>query len=113
MDTMQNETVRSLRTRAIRPERDNEYWTVEERAKLENAFYEGAGLTEIALRHKRSELAVVQQIEKLDLYERKANPMRRKSAKSHCCLCSVCQAPEGLCPMVCNCKMSTEAIVNE
>ena len=64
-----NETVRSLRTRISRPERDNEYWTEEERQQLEEAFYAGEGITEIALRHKRSELAVVQQIEKMDLYD--------------------------------------------
>ena len=103
-----NETVRSLRTRISRPERDNEYWTEEERQQLEEAFYAGEGITEIALRHKRSELAVVQQIEKMDLYERKVYPRRKKSEKSPVCLCVVFQVPEGLCPLEKHCARKNE-----
>ena len=58
----------ALRSRTIRPVREGAYWEKEEIELLEEMFNSGAGITEIALVLERSEPAVVQQIEKLDLY---------------------------------------------
>ena len=105
--------VQALRQGLIRPEREGEYWTDDEREKLRRCFDEGMGITETALVLRRSEHAVVQQIEKQDLYERKTNPQRRKTTKDHVCLCSSCRAPEGLCPRLQNCNACREADENE
>ena len=68
----------ALRSRTIRPVREGAYWEKEEIERLEEMFNSGAGITEIALVLERSEPAVVQQIEKLDLYGRKQNPQRKR-----------------------------------
>ena len=105
--------VQALRQGLIRPEREGEYWTDDEREKLRRCFDEGMGITETALVLRRSEHAVVQQIEKQDLYERKNNPRRRKSPKAYVCSCSTCRAPEELCPLAKNCNVCREADENE
>ena len=71
----------ALRSRTIRPVREGAYWEKEEIERLEEMFNSGAGITEIALVLERSEPAVVQQIEKLDLYGRKQNPQRKRQNK--------------------------------
>ena len=90
--------VQDLRQGLIRPERGGEYWTDDERELLRRSFEEGVSVTDLAIQLHRSEPAIMQQIEKQDLYGRKANPQRRKNVKEHVCLCSSCRAPEGLCP---------------
>ena len=105
--------VQAMRRRLIRPEREGEYWTEEERDQLRRCFDEGMDVTDIAIQLRRSEPAIMQQIEKQDLYGRKTNPRRRKSVKNYCCLCSACQAPDGLCPIAQRCAVHTEADENE
>ena len=105
--------VQALRQGLIRPEREGEYWTDDEREKLRKSFDEGVSVTDLAIQLHRSEPAIMQQIEKQDLYGRKTNPRRRKLEKSHVCACSSCRAPEELCPLVQNCNVCREADENE
>ena len=73
------ETVKSMRKRTTRLEREGDYWTQEEREKLTRLFDSGAVLTDIAIQLQRTEPAVYQQAEKLDLYQRKEKPARHRN----------------------------------
>ena len=96
------ETVKSMRKRTTRLEREGDYWTDEEKAILVQKFEAGEGITAIALELHRSEPAVCQMIEKLDLFNRKSQPQRRKSLpKPPVCLCENCRVDPACCP---NCK---------
>ena len=71
-----------------------------EKDQLVWMFNEGVGITEIAVQLQRTEPAVYQQIEKLDLYQRKENPQRRKNpVQPSDCLCSLCKRPRGMRPL--------------
>lgn len=73
------ETVTSMRNRTVRMDREGDYWTDEEKEQLVKLFREGEGITAIAIKLQRTEPAIMQQIEKMDLYRRKEVPVRRKS----------------------------------
>lgn len=106
-----NEETRSvinMRNRTVRLDREGDYWTDSEKEQLVNLFYEGEGITAMALELQRTEPAICQQIEKLDLYGRKEAPIRRKSEpKSPVCLCAVCNLDPSLCP---NCEARQSAL---
>ena len=60
---------------------EGEYWTEDEIERLREMFDEHFGITEAAVTLKRSETAIYQQMEKQDLFDRKANPKRRKHSE--------------------------------
>ena len=70
------EIVKSMRKRKDNLAHDGTYWTQEENEHLAEWFAEGIGITKISCMLQRTECAVQQQIEKLDLYGRKENPLR-------------------------------------
>lgn len=93
------ETVKNMRSHTTRMERSGGYWTPEEQRELDYLFNNGVGLTEIAIRLQRTEPAVIQQIEKQDLYQRNLYRQRRKSRREHCtCLCDRCGLYPECCP---------------
>lgn len=93
------ETVISMRNRTVRMNRKGDYWAKEEKEQLVKLFHEGQGITAIAIRLQRTEPAIMQQIEKMDLYRRKDAPMRRRSTpKPPVCLCDSCQLDHASCP---------------
>ena len=99
---IETEGVINMRRRTVRLDREGDYWTDEEKQKLVQKFLEGEGITAIALELQRSEPAIFQMIEKLDLYNRKSQPQRRKSLpKPPTCLCENCLVDRACCP---NCK---------
>ena len=51
-----------LRNGAIPSERSGEYWSKEEKEKMKRMFWNGDGISEIALSLQRSENAVIQQL---------------------------------------------------
>ena len=105
------ETVKSMRKRTTRLEREGDYWTQEEREKLSILFESGAGLTDIAIQLQRTEPAVFQQIEKLDLYQRKENPSRhRNDSPTSSCLCDRCRLDVTSCPRRMDCVKEQEGI---
>ena len=72
-------------------------------------FDSGVGITEIALELGRTEPAVYQQIEKLDLYGRKQNPQRQRNGKKPPeCLCGRCGNDPALCPLRKQCTAKKE-----
>lgn len=94
-----SEAVKSMRNRTTRLEHEGDYWSQEERDRLEYLFYTGVGITAIAIQLQRTEPAVAQQIEKLDLYQRKLNQQRKRSSKgNYGCLCGRCELYPKCCP---------------
>lgn len=100
--------LQKLRNRMIRPEREGEYWTENEVATLTRKFCEGCGISEIAVALHRSEPAIMQEIEKLDLYDRKANPRRQRTARQAGCLCGRCGNDPTSCPLLAQCEQGKE-----
>ena len=100
--------LQKLRNRMIRPEREGEYWTENEVATLTRKFCEGCGISEIAVALHRSEPAIMQEIEKLDLYDRKANPRRQRVARQLNCLCGRYGNDPALCPLRKQCTAKKE-----
>ncbi len=97
---MLNEVVKCIRNRTVRLEREGDYWEDEEKDQLVRMFHDGVGITEMAMALQRTEPAIIQQVEKLDLYQRKASPIRRKNqTKAPQCLCTACSLDPALCPM--------------
>ena len=99
---IETEGVINMRRRTVGLDREGDYWTDEEKQKLVQKFMEGEGITAIALELQRSEPAIFQMIEKLDLFNRKNQPQRRKSLPNPpVCLCENCRVDPACCP---NCK---------
>lgn len=104
------EIVKNMRQRTTRLDREGDYWTEEEKAQLKSMFEEGIGITEIAMVLQRTEPAVMQQIEKMDLYQRERYPQRRKSVpKAPACLCSTCMLDRSFCPR-CEARETTQEV---
>ena len=105
------EMVRHMRMRTMRMEHEGDYWTKEEQEELRSLFNQGTGITEIAIQLQRTEPAVIQQIEKLDLYQRKQYPKRRRIIPNAWeCLCPVCKAAPHSCPRFKDCLHKKEVI---
>lgn len=93
------EAVQSMRNRTTRLDREGDYWNDDEKEKLRFLFNNGEGITEIAIQLQRSEPAVMQQIEKMDLYQRKEYPQRsRNTSRAPRCLCENCSLDRAFCP---------------
>lgn len=66
------------------------YWKEDERKLFIKMYDEGAGITELALKFRRSESAIMNQVDKLGL-----NPRVRASRKEKLgCLCKECSLYE-------------------
>ena len=103
------ESVRLMRNQTLRAGRAGDYWTDDEKNQLRILFDSGVGITEIALELGRTEPAVYQQIEKLDLYGRKQNPQRQRSGKKPPeCLCDRCGNDPALYPLRKHCEQGKE-----
>ena len=89
------ESVKNMRNRTVRLDRGGDYWTAEEKEALVQKFNEGEGITAMALDLQRTESAVIQQIEVLDLFGRKK---KNPAPKLPCCLCANCKLDPALCP---------------
>lgn len=89
------ESVKNMRNRTVRLDREGDYWTEEERETLIQKFHEGEGITAMALELQRTESAIIQQIEALDLFGRKK---KNPTSTQPCCLCGNCKLEPALCP---------------
>ena len=86
----QRELIQAMRRKNHKLERDGEYWTEEDKEKLYGMFEQGCGISEIAIALQRTEQAVIQQIEKMNLYNR-SKYIPKNKCKSICiCLCKDC-----------------------
>ena len=103
------ESVRSMRNQTLRADRAGDYWTDDEKNRLRILFDSGVGITEIALELGRTEPAVYQQIEKMDLYGRKQKPQRQRNGKKPPdCLCGRCGNDPTSCPLLAQCEQGKE-----
>ena len=107
-DETQRKRIRSLREGTTRLEHEGDYWTNHEKEDLIRDFNSGVGITEMADKFRRSEPAVMQQIEKLDLYHRKDNPRRRRHGRRGRCLCGTCRLDGASCVRCSACKEGQE-----
>ena len=87
------EAVKAMRSRTGKLEHEGDYWTSDDIELLRTMFNNFEGLTDIAITLQRTEVAVMQQIEKLDLYGRKNNPRRCRicDKTEDKCLCEKCK----------------------
>lgn len=104
------ETVRNMRHRTTRLDREGDCWTDNEKHRLRIMFNQGVGITEMAVRLQRSEPAVYQQIEKSDLYRRKEHPKRKQKQKHHYCLCNRCKCAGYTCFRYAECQSNREGM---
>ena len=107
-DGLQKERIRILRQRTDRLEHEGDFWTKDEIKMLVNGFNDCVGITEMADHLQRTEPAVMQQIEKMDLYHRKDNPKRRRKKKQARCLCDRCRLDGTSCPRRIDCVKDQE-----
>ena len=99
------EAVINMRRSPALLERRGGYWSTEDKEKVDKLFNQGVGITEIAMILQRSESAVMQQIEKQDLYLRKQYPCRQKNCSTPAkCLCDTCIVDLALCPLHSTCR---------
>lgn len=90
-----SESIINLRNRTIRLDREGDCWTDDEKEILRQKFYNGDGITEMALALQRTESAIMQQIEAQDLYGRKK---KASIPRQPMCLCSNCKLTPSHCP---------------
>ena len=103
-------SVINMRNRTVRLDREGDYWTEEEKEQLVRSFQEGKGITAMAMLLQRTEPAIIQQIEKMDLYQRKTNPIKKRTvAKQPVCLCTTCQFDPSCCPR-CEAHQTTQEV---
>ena len=98
-EAKKTETIKNLRRRTCRLDRQGEYWSEDERKQLRDLFDEGVGITEISIILQQSEIAVWQQILKMDLYNSHEHPLRTsRGFRPPVCLCDACQLDRNACP---------------
>lgn len=98
-DEIRNKTI-AMRNGEFPLLRDGEYWTDDERRRVQVLFEDGVPVNEIALELQRTERAVYQQIGSMNLYVIAPEKMRKhkSGSKEPVCLCSVCSCDRSLCP---------------
>ena len=82
------EQIRQIRQCPEMLERTGEYWSKEEREILCKLYREGVGLTEIAMRLRRIEPAIIMQLTDLGEIRRSRRGPRLNKGK---CLCEKCR----------------------
>ncbi len=83
----------AMRTTGAGLSRQGEYWTEKERKLLDEYFYSGVGLTDIALQLQRAETAIVQQLVNSKAFENE-RPKRMRTAEAYPCPCAKCDRKE-------------------
>lgn len=101
------ESVKNMRNRTVRLDREGDYWTADEKETLVRKFNEGDGITAMALELQRTESAVIQQIEAMDLFGRKK---KHSAPRQPCCLCANCKLDPALCPRQGQCPKRQEVV---
>lgn len=103
-DEEYTQRVKDMRNRSVTLGREGKYWSDDDVKTLRVMFNEGTGITEIAVKLGRSETAVIQETEKLGLFERKYPPRlcaRGKTSVPDGCLCEKCPEKDN-CPRRCS-----------
>lgn len=82
----------SLRKGEKPPERSGEYWSKEERQSLICDFTDGEGISNMAVKYKRTELAVVQELKNAGMFKNQSRHRRKNRIciDDLCCHCPSC-----------------------
>lgn len=103
---MNKQEIIDMRNRKERMENEGKLWSEEDRQRLKENYDNGFGLTEIAHSMRRSELAICQQIDKMDLFN---SPIKHTpSVKVPKCLCGDCKLCPNACPAGMRCPRLKE-----
>lgn len=82
----------ALRRGSKPPERSGDYWSPDDLRTLEELFWSGTSISEIALQMGRNEVATYQQIFKMGLLSSQCRPRNREKRKHESqCLCPACE----------------------
>lgn len=84
---MNKEDVIAMRQSGAGLDRMGERWEVEERAQVKEAYFNGDDISQIALRHKRSELAIIKQLDQIGAFK---NQGKSRTQKVESCFCNKC-----------------------
>ena len=94
----------ALRSGDLASERSNEVWSEDEENQLERDFRDGSGISELCLRLKRSENAIIQRLQSMGLLTPPCSKYKRKAKRPKCpcprCLENACpkyNAKDGKC----------------
>ena len=97
MNKKKEEQLKALRTGQYVPESSGEHWPKDALRQLKEQYYEGMGISEMALMFGRSEIAIYQQLAKNGLLEDQCQTRKRRSCPRRSdCLCSLCAVSD--CP---------------
>lgn len=90
----------AMRTGQLKMKREGEYWTDEEREELRVRFLAGIPTNEIALDLERTESAINQQVDRMQLVVKNTRAPRKNcpARQEPVCLCSVCTLDRSRCP---------------
>lgn len=88
----------SLRKGEKHPIRSGEYWSKEERQALIRDFIDGEGISDMAVKYQRTELAVVQELKNADMFENQSRRRRKNRTQDayvrcHCPICAIKDCP--------------------
>lgn len=98
MDT--DNKIKALRSGEITLDREGDYWNENDIEKIKNAFDSGIGLSKIALMLQRTEVAIINEIEKLNLYQ--ISKGCSKTRNNYSCRCKGCKLRDTeVCPREC------------
>jgi len=81
-----NQQIAAMRQNAELNTRHRSYWTEEDKQELKDRFYAGEGISTMALTFQRSELAIINQLNAMNLFQKHRAPKTKKPE----CLCSQC-----------------------
>ena len=77
--------------------REGQFWTDDERRRLEQDYYDNLGISAMALKYERPECAIMQQLQKQGCFKEAVKHRRRCPRPIKLCLCDEC-------PSGCVCK---------
>lgn len=89
-----HESLTALRNGDNAPEGSGDYWSETDLNELERLFWDGIGMSEIAIYMQRTEVAIYQQLLKLRVLAHQCVPrIRRERPVCRGCLCPTCSNP--------------------
>ena len=71
------------------PEKQSSAWTKDEKRQLAEMFYDGVGITEMAIFFERSEPAIINMLDDMKMYVKKQR--HRVASMSSACKCPECE----------------------
>ena len=85
----QREINRAYRIGMALPAQANNNWSEDDKKKVRSLYFDGVGITEIAITMQRSELGIIQQLLRMEILTLPENRRKSRSRKAKC-LCSKC-----------------------